>query len=58
MNGANIGWLGAIWDNEYYAHNVFVDNEGIKEKVYLDNGVVLDGIFNESVYTNEKKNNS
>ena len=58
MNGANIGWLGAIWDNEYYAHNVFVDNEGIKEKVYLDNGVVLDGIFNESVYTNEIKNNS
>lgn len=58
INGVNPGWLGAIWPSEWYAHNVYVTEAGVKEKVDVSGGVVLDGEFNESCYTTEVQNNS
>ncbi len=57
MNGTNFGWLGAIWnDNVCYA---YVTEEGIiiGKPVNMGNGIILDGSFDESVYTESVKNN-
>lgn len=51
MNGSNIGWFAAIWDDGVnYDHKVFITENGIQEKVDLGNGIVLDGEFNEDIY--------
>ena len=57
MNGANFGWLGAIW-NDYY-NTAFVTREGIiiGQPVDLGNGLVLDGVFDESAYSQQVKTN-
>lgn len=57
MNGANFGWLGAIW-NDYY-NTAFVTNDGIciGQSVQLGNGLVLDGVFDETVYTESVQTN-
>ncbi len=57
MNGTNFRWLEAIWnDNVCYA---YVTEEGIiiGKPVNLGNGIILDGSFDESVYTESVKNN-
>lgn len=57
MNGANFGWLGAIW-NDYY-NTAFVSRDGITigQPIDLGNGLVLDGAFDESIYTENVKTN-
>ena len=57
MNGANFGWLGAIW-NDYY-NTAFVSRDGITvgQPIDLGNGLVLDGVFDEDVYTDAVKTN-
>lgn len=58
FNGKNnFGWLGAIW-HEY--HNIgYVSKDGIRVSKSLDlgNGFVLDGNFDESIYTEDVKTN-
>ena len=58
MNGVNFGWLGAIWND--YCNLAYVSAEGIlwASPVDLGNGIILDGKFDESVYTESVKNNS
>lgn len=57
MNGANFGWLGAIW-NDYY-NTAFVTGDGILigQPIDLGNGLVLDGIFDEAVYKESVQTN-
>ena len=57
MNGKNIGWFGAIWDGSNYNHNVFITENGIQEKVYLNNGIILDGEFNEEIWSEQVRTN-
>lgn len=57
MNGANFGWLGAIW-NDYY-NTAFITRDGIiiGQPIELEGGLVLDGIFDEGVYTETVQTN-
>lgn len=58
MNGTNFGWLGAIWND--YCNLAYISADGISldKPVNLGDGLVLDGIFDEDVYTDSVKNNS
>lgn len=57
MNGANFGWLGAIWND--YCNLGYVTKDGIiiDKPVAAGSGIVLDGNFKESVYTKNVKKN-
>lgn len=57
MNGTNFGWLGAIWND--YCNLGYITPAGIvvDKPVDLGNGLVLDGSFDEDVYTDSVKNN-
>lgn len=57
FNGTNFGWLGAIWSNDY---NIgFITNDGIiiSNPIDMGNGLVIDGTFDESIYTEDVKAN-
>lgn len=56
MNGANFGWLGAIWNDA--CNLAYITPQGIAfdKPVDFGNGIVLDGIFDEDVYTDSVKN--
>ncbi len=58
LNGANLGWIGAIWHNELNLAYITSDGIIIEKPVNLGNGIVLDGTFDEDVYTENVKNNS
>ena len=57
FNGTNFGWLGALW-NDY--NDAFISDAGIQKAHTIDmgNGLVLDGSFDESIYTEAVKSNS
>lgn len=56
MNGANFGWLGAIWHD--YCNMGYVTKDGIIVGNPIAAGnIVLDGNFTESVYTESVRNN-
>lgn len=56
FNGTNFGWLGAIWNNEL--NLAYVTGEGIVSEtpISVGNGLVLDGVFSEEIYTENVKN--
>ena len=58
MNGTNFGWLGAIWNDNYNLGFISEDGIVIKKPIDIGNGIVLDGSFDEDVYTEAVKNNS
>jgi hypothetical protein len=57
FNGANFGWLGAVWND--YVNTAFITENGIviASPVNMGNGVVLDGVFDEDAYSETVKNN-
>ena len=57
FNGANFGWLGAIWSE--YVNSAFITMDGIviDDVIYMNNGILLDGVFNENAYTENVKTN-
>lgn len=60
FNGKGFGgWLGGIW-NDYYNSTLINSNGIVSAGNPIDhgNGLVLDGVFNESVYTSDVKTNS
>ena len=58
MNGTNFGWLGAIWNDHCNLAYITEDGIALDKPVNLGGGLVLDGIFDEDVYTDSVKNNS
>lgn len=58
FNGVKFSWLGAIWHNDL--NLAYVTESGIvREKpIDLGNGIILDGKYDEAVYTDNVKNNS
>ena len=59
FNGKQFGWLGAIWE-EYYTTTLINSNGIVSVGNPIDhgNGLVLDGVLDESVYTSEVKANA
>ena len=57
MNGGGFGWLGALWHD--YCNTAYITSEGIivNGPIDLGNGLVLDGVFDESAYTEKVKTN-
>ena len=58
LNGANFGWLGAIWSDDYNYGFITSDGIIINAPVNVGNGIVLDGNLNEGAYTTNVKNSS
>ena len=58
FNGVNFGWLGAIWNDELNLAYVTVDGIISEAPINLGNGIVLDGILDEDIYTDDVKANS
>ena len=58
FNGVNFSWLGAIWHNDLNLAYVTADGIVREKPVDLGNGIVLDGKYDEAVYTDNVKNNS
>ena len=58
MNGACFGWLGALWHD--YCNLGYVSKEGIivNKPLDLGNGFLLDGVFDEELYTENVKSNT
>ena len=56
FNGTNFGWLGALWNDELNV--AYVTSEGIVpiKAISVGNGLVLDGVFSEDIYTENVKN--
>lgn len=59
MNGKGVGWLGEFWSyDNWYTRNLYITNEGVKETYNVEDGVTLDGSFDDEIYTEQVKNNS
>lgn len=58
MNGTNIGWFGAIWEEEPYNHRVSITTNGITENINVHNKILLDGNLDEDIYTTAVKENT
>ncbi len=59
FNGKKFGWLGALWPEIY--NTTLINSNGIVNvgnPIDHGNGLVLDGVFNESVYTSTVKSNA
>ena len=57
FNGTNFGWLGTIWHDELNRGYVTAEGIKVKQPINMGNGLVLDGSFDEAVYTENVKNN-
>ncbi len=57
FNGANFGWLGAVWND--FVNTAFVTEDGIviASPVNMGNGIILDGVFDEDAYSETVKSN-
>ena len=58
FNGLYFGWLGAIWHNELNLAYITCDGIVREKPVNLGNGIVLDGVLDEDIYTENVKTNS
>lgn len=56
-NGTNFGWLAIVHHN--VCNTGYINEDGIivAKPIELDNGLVLDGAFDESIYTESVKSN-
>ena len=57
FNGKSFNWLGAIWHDELNLASVTKDGIIIQKPIDVGNGLVLDGVFDESIYTDKVKEN-
>ena len=57
FNGKNFGWLGAIWHDSLNLASVTCDGIIVQKPINVGDGLVLDGEFNEDIYTDQVKEN-
>ena len=57
FNGTNFSWLGALWNDSYNMAYITADGIIKANPVDMGNGLVLDGKFDESIYTGDVMNN-
>ena len=57
FNGANTKWLGALWSDNYNESYITPDGIIKSNPIDMGDGLVLDGVFDESIYTEDVKTN-